>query len=527
LSFDFIDSASYLLNSFPMDRTRTLERVRQRTTPWDVVVIGGGATGVGCALDAAGRGCDVLLLEQHDLGKGTSSRSTKLIHGGVRYLRQGDLPLVRESLRERGMLLNNAPHAVHEQPFVIPCYSIWEKAYYGIGMKVYDLMAGQHRLGRSKVLSRNETIRHLPAIRSEGLSGGVLYCDCRFDDTQLLIDMASTASDLGAAVLNYARVDSFVKDSAGKITGLTFQDAETMERITVSARAVINAGGAFCDAVRAMSDAASKPLVTYSQGIHLVFDREFLPGEDAILIPKSSDGRVLFCIPWHEHLLIGTTDTPVDSALLEPQALETEIDFVLTTAGRYLVRQPSRDDILSVFAGIRPLASRTAVKNTSALSRGHVIETQPSGLVTVTGGKWTTYRQMAEDAVDQAMANIGDDRGPSTTAGIRIKDTNSELNKAEEPSAGDNVIDRAFVINAIRTQMARTVEDVLARRSRLLFIDARAAIDAAPFVAKIIAEELGKDEEWVTAEINRFNEVANNYLPAGKRSTGSQDVTIR
>ncbi|MGE3467324.1 MAG: FAD-dependent oxidoreductase, partial [Pyrinomonadaceae bacterium] len=346
-----------------MDRQSNLHQVRTRSEPWDIVVIGGGATGVGCALDAASRGYDVLLLEQHDLGKGTSSRSTKLIHGGIRYLAQGNISLVREALKERGLLLTNAPHVVHKQAFVIPCYSFWQKSFYGTGLKIYDLLSGKYSFGRSRILSKDETLGYLPTIDAERLSGGVLYYDGQFDDTRLLVDMATTADEHGAVILNYARVTSLLKDSTGKLCGTTFEDAESGETFTVSARSVINATGAFTDAVRRMTDPKAEPVVTYSQGIHLVFDRSFLPSETALVIPKTSDGRILFCIPWHGHLLIGTTDTPVENAKLEPSALEAEIDFVLETAARYLLRKPRRDDILSVFAGISPLGiSGSSVK---------------------------------------------------------------------------------------------------------------------------------------------------------------------
>jgi glycerol-3-phosphate dehydrogenase len=316
--------------------------VRNRRTPWDIIVIGGGATGVGCALDAASRGLEVLLLEQHDLGKGTSSRSTKLIHGGVRYLEQGNISLVREALRERGILLNNAPHVVHKLTFVVPCYSHWQKFYYGVGLKVYDLLSGKHSFGKSRIICRDETIKHLGTIRSAGLKGGVLYYDGQFDDARLLIDLARTADGLGAAIVNYAKVTGFNKNAGGQINSVEFIDQLSGEKLSANSRVVINATGAFCDPVRAMASSESRPLVTLSQGIHLVFERKFLPGQAAIMIPKTSDGRVLFCIPWHGHTLVGTTDTPIEHADLEPKALESEIDFVLTTAREYLAEKPDR-----------------------------------------------------------------------------------------------------------------------------------------------------------------------------------------
>lgn len=495
-----------------MDRSEILDRVRKREKPWDIVVIGGGATGVGCALDAASRGFDVLLLEQHDFGKGASSRSTKLIHGGVRYLSQGNISLVREALKERGILLKNAPHLVYKQAFIVPCYSLWQKIFYGAGLKIYDLLAGKYSLGKSQILSKAETLARLPTARPEGLAGGILYYDGQFDDTRLLIDLVRTADEHGAAVLNYTRVKSFITNAAGKICGCVFEDAETGERFNVQTKVVINATGAFCDAVRKMADARAEPVVTYSQGVHLVLDSKFLPTDNAMMIPKTSDGRLLFCIPWHGHLLVGTTDTPVDTAELEPRALDTEINFVLETAGRHLAMKPASADILSVFAGIRPLVkSRKSVK-TSSLSRGHDIFVGDSGLVTITGGKWTTYRRMAADAVEKAVEISGLEPQPSLTEDLAISGTKTNSSDSGERLHPDFPYNREDIVHAVRTEMARTIEDVLARRTRILFLDARMAIGIAPEVARIIAAELGKDDEWIGEQIREFRNVAANYM---------------
>ena len=494
-----------------MDRDKILGRVRSRTEPWDIIVIGGGATGVGCAVDAASRGYDVLLLEQHDFGKCTSSRSTKLVHGGIRYLRQGNISLVRESLKERGILLRNAPQVVHRQAFIVPCYSVWQKVFYGVGLKVYDLLAGKHGVGKSRILTKSETIKRLPTVRTDGLSSGVLYYDGQFDDTRLLIDLVTTAHNYGAAILNYERVTQLTKDADGKIVGVTFDDAETGEMFRISAKAVINATGVFCDAVRAMSDEAAKPVVTFSQGIHLVFDRKFLPSETALMIPKTSDGRVLFCIPWLGATLVGTTDTPVEFAALEPAALEGEIDFVLETVGQYLTEPPARNDILSVFAGIRPLVKSVDAVKTSALSRGHDLLVDRSGLITITGGKWTTYRRMAEDAVDRAVNVGGLASRTSVTAHLAIKAPAGDNANAEKMHK-DLAYTRGDIIRAVRYEMAQTVEDVLARRTRALFLNARAAIEIAPKVAEIMAQELGKDSDWVARQFADFNETAKTYL---------------
>ncbi len=492
-----------------MDRDKNLTKARDGTVCWDIVIIGGGATGAGCALDAASRGFSVLLLEQHDFGKGTSSRSTKLIHGGVRYLRQGNISLVRESLKERGILLRNAPHAVHKLPFIIPCYSIWEKAFYGLGLKIYDQLSGKYSIGRSRILSRGETLERLPSIKKEGLTGSVLYFDGQFDDARLLIDILRTADSLGATVLNYSRVTSLRKNDEGRIAGLEFTDVETGEEFVITARVVINATGAFCEGVRRMSDPDAENVLTYSQGIHVVLDRSFLPSDDAVMIPKTSDGRVLFCIPWQDHLLVGTTDTPAAEASLEPEALRSEIDFVLETAGGYLSKRPKRSDILTAFAGIRPLIRTNARSKTSSLSRGHDLFVDRFGLITITGGKWTTYRQMVEDAVDKAIESGGMKTAECRTETLAIKPP--EIAEAGELLHPHFQYTRGDVIRAVRDEMARTVEDVLARRTRMLFLDAKAAADSAQKVAEIMAGELGKDNDWINSELVAFRDLALSY----------------
>ncbi|MGB7068825.1 MAG: glycerol-3-phosphate dehydrogenase/oxidase [Pyrinomonadaceae bacterium] len=492
-----------------MNRSDSLRRVRDRQDPWDIVVIGGGATGVGCALDAASRGFDVLLLERDDFGKGTSSRSTKLIHGGVRYLAQGRISLVREALKERGILRRNAPHIIHKQAFIVPCYSFWQKAFYGAGLKIYDLLSGKYSFGKSQILSKSETRDQLPSIKTEGLSGGVLYYDGQFDDTRLLIGLAITAHDHGAAVLNYARVSAFQKDEKGRINGVEFEDVESGTINTVSAKCVINATGIFCDSIRNLAVAEAKPVVTYSQGIHLVFDRKFLLSDAALMIPKTSDGRVLFCIPWLGSLLVGTTDTPIDRPSQEPEALESEINFVLEAAGQYLAVKPMRKDILSVFAGIRPLVSSGRSHKTSAISRGHELFVEESRLITVTGGKWTTYRRMAEDAVDKAVESSDLELRKCITNNLAI--TGGDPSNEEARLHPDLAVTRNDVIRAVSEEMARTLEDVLARRTRALFLNARAAIEISPKVAEIMAEELGNDMEWMEREIDVFKKLAVSY----------------
>jgi glycerol-3-phosphate dehydrogenase len=498
-------------NQRKMDRTEILDRVREQNQPWDIVVIGGGATGVGCALDAASRGLEVLLLEQHDFGKGTSSRSTKLIHGGVRYLAQGNVSLVREALRERHILFQNAPHLVHELEFIVPCYGLWEKFYYGTGLKIYDLLAGSYGLGRSKLLSRNETLERLPNINEHRLSGGILYFDGQFDDTRLLIDLVRTAYDHGGVLLNYAKVSGIEKDENGRAVGVHCEDTLYGEQFTARAKAIVNATGVFCDSVRRLTDPDAEDILTLSQGVHLVFGPEFLRSDSAMLIPKTSDGRVLFCIPWHGHTLVGTTDTLIASATLEPAALEAEIDFIVETAAGHLAQPPTRDDILSTFTGIRPLVKSSASRSTSSLSRGHTIEIDASGMLTITGGKWTTYRRMAEDAIDRAVELTALPAKPSATAKIKIASAEGTL--AGEKLHTDLPYCTSDVIRAVRGEMAHTLEDVLARRTRALFLNAKAAIEIAPRVAAIMAVEMGRDDEWQANEIKAFLLTARKYMP--------------
>ncbi len=496
-------------------------RVNSRKKDWDIIVIGGGATGIGCATDAAARGFDVLLLEQNDFGKGTSSRSTKLVHGGVRYLKQGDISLVRESLRERGILLQNAPHVVEKLAFVVPCYSVWEKLFYGIGLKIYDLLSGKLSLGKSRLLNRKEVLKLLPNIRQKNLSGGVSYFDGQFDDTRLLIDLVKTAHEKGATLLNYAPVFGLRKNNDGNISGVNFTDSETGELFEAKAKVVINATGAFCDTVRKFADKNSEDLITPSQGIHLVFDATFLGGETAIMIPKTKDGRVLFAIPFHGKTLVGTTDTEITTATLEPFALETEIEFILDTVKNYLTNPPQRKDILSVFTGIRPLVKATNAKNTAKLSRDHTIEIDQANLLTITGGKWTTFRSMAEDAVDHASKIAGLEKHSCETRELKVKDFSaSEITAliAQDASLGTKIhpdfeYKLAHVVYSVRCEMARTVEDVLARRTRILFLDARAALDSAAKVAKLMAKELNQDQNWIDSQMIEFEKTARNFSP--------------
>jgi glycerol-3-phosphate dehydrogenase len=517
-----------------MQREAMIRNVRDRQEPWDIVVIGGGATGVGVAVDAAARGLSVALLEAHDFGKGTSSRSTKLVHGGVRYLEQGNIPLVMSALKERGLMRQNAPHLVHDLAFIVPNYSWWEAPFYGIGLKLYDLLAGKYGFGASKLLNKEETLERLPALEPEELRGGVIYYDGQFDDARLLIHLAMTAADHGATMLNYFPATGLLRDTDGYVNGVTARDEETGETFSIPARMVVNATGVFTDSVRKMADPDAEQLVVTSQGIHLVFDRSFLKGDTALMVPKTSDGRVLFVIPWHGHAVAGTTDTPVDAPSLEPRPLEEEIEFVLETASRFFVRPPSRKDVLAVFVGLRPLVKGEG--KTSALSRDHVIHVDTSGLLTITGGKWTTYRHMAEDTVDHAITLGKLEDVPCVTKNLKIHgyledsgglgslevygaDAAKIQDLLQKPQLAEQLhpalsYTAAEVVWAVREEMARTVEDVLARHTRALFLNADAAIAMAEPVARLLAVELGRDESWVASQVKEFCALAQQYRVA-------------
>lgn len=517
-----------------MTRAGMLAGLRASQGPYDLAIVGGGATGVGVAVDAASRGYRVLLLEQHDFGKGTSSRSTKLVHGGVRYLEQGNIALVMEALKERGILRQNAPHLVSNLAFVVPSYDWWEAPFYGLGLKAYNVLAGQYGFGASQILSRDETLRRLPTIKTEGLRGGVVYYDGQFDDARLLISLVQTAAARGATLVNYVRVTGLTKGADGFVDGLTAEDTESGERFAVGARVVINATGPFADSVRRLAEPAARPLIAPSQGIHLVFDRSFLPGDSAIMVPHTADGRVMFAIPWHQHTVVGTTDTPIDTPTLEPRARAEEIDFILDTASRYLHKAPTRADVLSVFAGIRPLVRRGEGRLTAALSRDHTIHIDASGLLTTTGGKWTTYRHMAEETVTQAadLAHLperdcvtrtlrihGHEAGPGEIGPLRVYGADADairgLMRADAslavPLHPALPYTGAEVVWAVREEMARTVEDVLARRGRALFLNAAAAIQMAPAVAALMARELDWDAARSARATAEFVEVARGY----------------
>jgi glycerol-3-phosphate dehydrogenase len=518
-----------------MNRDEHRMRLAERREPWDMLVIGGGATGLGIAVDAASRGYDILLVEQSDFAKGTSSRSTKLVHGGVRYLQQGNVSLVMEALRERGILRRNAPHLVRDLPFIVPNYEWWESPFYGIGLKVYDMLAGKYGFGRSRHVSKTETIERIPTIETDGLRGGTIYHDGQFDDARLAINLAQTAAEQGAVILNYARVDKLVHDSNGYITGAEIIDEETGDLIQTAAKVVINATGPFSDAVRRLDDAQADPIIEPSQGIHIVLESSFLQGDTAIMVPRTRDNRVMFAIPWHDRVVVGTTDTPIGSVDLEPKPRAEEIAFILETVGRYLRRQPTHSDILSVFAGIRPLVREPGKGSTSALSRDHSVLISPSGLITIAGGKWTTYRRMAKDTVSQAAELAGLDHVKCVTEELLIHGAGQAHSEGlalygadgkSVQSAIDASADGAEPVHPglplrlgevdffVDHEMARTVDDVLSRRSRCIIFNSRASRDAAPRVAERMARRLHRSDAWVQDQVEAFGQIAQRHTPA-------------
>lgn len=517
-----------------MNRNQLIHQLEEGPDVWDFIIIGGGATGLGTAVEAASRGYKTLLLEQHDFAKGTSSRSTKLVHGGVRYLRQGDIKLVREALRERGLMQQNAPHLVKNLSFVVPAYKWWEGPFYGLGLKIYDAMAGDLGLGPSTLLSKGETLHQIPTLETDGLEGGIQYYDAQFDDARMAITLMRTIHDHGGVPINYMKVTDLLK-SGKRITGVQAEDQETSNTYELKSKCVINATGIFTDQIRQMDDPSTPSIIQPSRGVHIVLDNSFQPGDSAMLVPDTDDGRVIFAIPWKQRILIGTTDVPMDAPELEPYPTEEEIDYLLTYAQKYLKGDPTRADILSAFAGIRPLVSNSPNGNTSDISRDHTLLVDPSGLVTITGGKWTTYRKMAEDTINEATDVAGLDKRDSVTENLHLhgwrknidendlyaaygSDANSLKKIASEHEEWDQPIypklpyTPAEIIWAARNELARSVEDVLARRTRALLLDARASIEMAEPVSNLLAQELDQDEAWKKQQIEDYTKLANGYL---------------
>lgn len=522
-----------------MERKQFIELLKNSNSAvdWDFIVIGGGATGLGIAVDAASRGYKTVLLEQADFAKATSSRSTKLVHGGVRYLQKGDVALVREALHERGHLSRNAPHLVKNQRFIIGNYQWWEKPFYTLGLTFYDILAGKMSLGHSLPMSKKEVIKHIPQIEQKNLKGGVVYHDGQFDDSRLAINLMQTAIEQGGVVVNYAGVTGLIRDKQNKITGVLVEDKIDGGTFELKGKCIINATGIFVDKIIKMDNPEEKPLVRPSQGVHVVVDKSFLESDDAIMVPKTSDGRVMFGVPWHNRVILGTTDTPVKEFVLEPKALEEEVDFILETAGRYLTKKPQRKDVLCVFAGLRPLAAprkHAEEAKTKEISRSHKLLVSDSGLVTITGGKWTTYRIMAEETINLALKTKGMKQRPCKTRNLKIHgyknnpDRNNHLYiygndqdaiiklQKSNPEYAEKLHPKmdytvAEVVWAVQNEMACTIDDVLARRVRALYMDARRSVEMAPSVASILARELKKDKAWEEEQVSEYRAMAKNY----------------
>ena len=516
-----------------MQRSEALDQIHD-TREWDVVIVGGGATGLGAAVDAATRGYRTLLLEAYDFCKGTSSRSTKLVHGGVRYLRQGNIALVRHALHERGLLHRNAPHLAATQAFLIPLYKWWSGGWYGMGLRVYDVLAGSLGMGSSSIVGFGEAIRRVPTIERQGLYGGVVYYDGQFDDARMAITLLRTFLDHGGVALNYAPVIGLTHASGDRVSGVRIRDTETGQEREIRARVVVNATGVFADTVRRLDDPEAQPMLSPSQGVHLVLDRSFLPGDHAVMIPKTEDGRVLFVIPWHNRAVVGTTDTAIPDTPLEPQPIDHEIDFLLRHTRRYLTKDPDESDVLSIFAGLRPLVKVSGAAGTAALSRDHTLVVSPSGLVTITGGKWTTYRKMGEATVNRAAQVAGLPPRQCVTRDLKLRGWTEEPDEepfavygSDAPAVKQVIAERpewnrplhpslpycvGEIAWAARYEMARTVEDVLSRRTRALLLDARASQEAAPTVAALLAEELGFDEDWQAEQVQQYRALADGYL---------------
>lgn len=533
-----------------MNREQALRQIGDGR-PWDVLVIGGGATGLGTALDAATRGYRTLLLEQEDFAKGTSSRSTKLAHGGVRYLQQGNVALVLEALKERGRMLRNAPHLVRRQSFIIPASALWELPFYGVGLKLYDALSGGSSFGGSSILSAAATQAALPGLAMRQLAGGVQYYDGQFDDARMAIALALTLEEHGGIALNQAKVQRLI-ERAGRVVGVEAQDRETGSYFAVEGRAVINATGVFSETLRSLDEPNAPPLLTVSQGSHFVLPTDFLSGagssldhprapQNALMVPRTMDGRVLFAIPWHGAIVVGTTDEPVQAPSMEPRPLAKEREFLLAHIEHYLGRRPQAREILSMWSGLRPLVRKQGARSTAALSREHAVLVSATKLVTVVGGKWTTYRRMGQDTIDIAAKAAGLPARPCVTANLTLHGSPGISMQSEQGLTGDalsiygtdaqqiralaterpELRERLHprlpycnceVVWSVRNEMARTVEDVLARRTRALFLDARAALEAAPGVALLMAAELGRDARWIEQQVASFRDLAQGYI---------------
>ncbi len=514
-----------------MDRLKSLKKISKKKN-WDLIIIGGGSSGLGIALDSASRGYKTLLIEKYDFSKGTSSRSTKLVHGGVRYLQNGDISLVVEALRERGIMRKNAPHLVRDLSFVIPSYDWWNSPFYGIGLKIYDMMSGKLGLGPSTLLSRDEIIKLIPNVKKDGLKGGVIYHDGQFDDARMAISLAQTAENHGATLINYFGVEDLIKENE-MIAGVVARDSIENKSYQIMAKGVINATGVFSDSITNLDIKKRKKTIVPSQGVHIVLDKSFLAGNHAIMVPHTTDGRVLFAVPWNNYVIVGTTDTQIEKSNIEPTPLDEEIKFILKNAGSYMKSAPTFKDIKSVFAGLRPLAApENNEKATKEISRHHKVTVSTSGLISILGGKWTTYRKMAEDTVNTALSVAGLQERECITHNLTIHGYDyssnwenpihfygTDIEKIENLCSKGNIsisekffISKNQIIWSIRNEMAMTLEDVMARRTRSLFLDARESLKISPKVLEIMAKEMKKNIDWIKDESANFEKVARNYI---------------
>ncbi|MBL29867.1 MAG: FAD-dependent oxidoreductase [Flavobacteriaceae bacterium] len=515
-----------------MNRTKSLSKITSNKE-WDIVIIGGGASGIGTAIDSASRGHKTLLIEKYDFSKGTSSRSTKLIHGGVRYLQNGDVSLVIEALKERGILRSNAPHLVKDLSFVIPSYDWWSSPFYGIGLKIYDMMSGDFGIGTSTIIDKEETEKLIPNVNKKGLKGGVIYFDGQFDDSRMAISLAQTAENYGATIINYFEAIDLIKSSDNSISGLRTRDLLKNRTHEIKSKVIINATGVFSDSVMKMDNQKSLKMIQPSQGVHIVLEKKFLNSDHAIMVPHTTDGRVLFAVPWHKYVILGTTDTTVNTAKIEPQALNEEIDFIISNAGKYMTTKPKKKDIKSIFVGLRPLARIDNSQTTKEISRHHKINISTSGLISILGGKWTTYRKIGEDATNSAEIVGGLKRIPSKTKKIKIhgyklnpnfddplyiygSDKNKILNISSNRDSNRSLSKELFITKnqilwAIRYEMAITLEDILARRTRCLFLNVVETEKLVDEVLSIMAKELKKDGSWMEQQKLSFLSLSKKY----------------
>lgn len=515
-----------------MNRNEQIQKLKNQSD-FDVIIIGGGATGLGCAIDSASRGYKTLLLEKYDFAKGTSSRATKLVHGGVRYLAQGNIRLVREALFERGRLLRNAPHVCKKLAFVMPTYHWYDKLYYGLGLWLYEFLSSKLSLGETKFLTKKKTLEYLPNINAKGLRGGVLYYDGQFDDSRLAVNLAQTAIEQQAIVINYLGVTNFIKEN-NLITGVITKDSFSGESYRLKAKAIINATGVFADELLTLAEGFTSKTIAPSQGVHLVVEKVFFAGDTALMMPNTEDGRVFFVIPWHDKLILGTTDTSVKKVDFEPLALDDEINFILHHFNKYSNSSITRENVKSVFVGLRPLVKVENEKSTAVMPRDHAIKVLSSGLIHIIGGKWTTYRNMAQHAIDIAQKNANlpiikcktkrlpihgwTENNIASHFSIYGSDSYKIIAMIKDTPDMAQIIHplhpytKAEVIWFIHNEMAQTVEDILARRIRLLFLDAQAAIECAPFVAKIMAKEINQNQHWEEVQVNQFVKLAKQYL---------------